>query len=359
MTSAADGPFRSLLETFRRDHDTPALGGAVLTADGRLDVDVVGTRKRGGDDPARLEDAWHIGSCGKSFTAALYARLVEAGDAAWAAPLSDLFPDLASRIDPGWGGITIDDVLVHRSGLPANLGRSRMRSGFADERPLPDQRSEAVAEALARPPRRPGRFRYSNLGYVLAGAAIDRIAGVPFETALSRHVLAPLGMGSAGFGPPRGLWGHGGRILALGPLGMVDLGGGSPADPERPESDNPAVMNPAGRLHVTLEDWARFQRVFLTGGGGFLQAAAVERLLTPPAGPGRGQAMGWAAALGLDDVSLGQQGSNTYWVATALIDGSRSRTAMVVCNRGSARLLKRTPRLAAELLTSGVRRRPS
>jgi hypothetical protein len=69
--------------------------------------------------------------------------------------------------------------------------------------------------------------------------------------------------------------------------------------------------------------------------------------------------MGWAAALGLDDVSLGQQGSNTYWVATALIDGSRSRTAMVVCNRGSARLLKRTPRLAAELLTSGVRRRPS
>jgi hypothetical protein len=129
---------------------------------------------------------------------------------------------------------------------------------------------------------------------------------------------------------------------------MFDLGGGAPADPAAPVSDNPAVMSPAGRLHVSLEDWARFQRVFLDRGGGFFLPETVERLLTPA--PGYRQAFGWAPAQGLDAGLLGQQGSNTFWVATALMGRDRDRTAMVVCNEGSARLLKQTPRLAAELL---------
>jgi hypothetical protein len=41
---------------------------------------------------------------------------------------------------------------------------------------------------------------------------------------------------------------------ALGLLGVVDLGRGAPAEAERAESDNPAVMAPTGRLHLTLED---------------------------------------------------------------------------------------------------------
>ena len=81
-------------------------------------------------------------------------------------------------------------------------------------------------------------------------------------------------------------------MLALGRLGLIDLGRVGPADPAAVESDNPAVMSPAGRLHLTLEDWARFQRVFLAEGDGFLRPATVERLLTPA----RRQAMGWAPA---------------------------------------------------------------
>ena len=47
---------------------------------------------------------------------------------------------------------------------------------------------------------------------------------------------------------------------------------------------------------------------------------------------------------------MGQQGSNTFWVATALIDRRRERTAMVVCNDGRRRLLAATAKLAARLL---------
>ena len=315
-----------------------------------LELDVVGVRVRGGDDPVTSGDRWHIGSCCKSMTAVLYARLVERGDAAWGAPLSDLFPDLGDAIDPGWTGVTIDDVFVAQGGLPANLSRSAMKEAYRDTRPVADQRTQAAAAALARPPRRPGRFLYSNLGYVVIGAAIERITGEPFESALATHVLEPLGIVSGGFGPPPDLWGHAGRLLALGPLGLFDLGRGAPADPERAESDNPALLSPAGRLHLTLEDWARFQRVFLAEGTGFLTPETVARLLTPGAGSGQRQAYGWAPAHALDGVSFGQQGSNASWVATALLDERRERSAMVVCNEGSARLLKHTPGLAARLL---------
>jgi D-alanyl-D-alanine carboxypeptidase len=343
------GRLRSHLVAFRERHAIPALGAAIVDRDGHVHLEAVGVRVRGGDDPVARDDRWHVGSCGKSMTAVLYARLVEIGDAVWGAPISDLFGDLGKVMDAGWGRVTIDDVFVGQGGLPANLSRARMRDALRDTRPVTDQRTEVAAAALARPPRRPGRFLYSNLGYIVIGAAIERITAGSFESAMATHVLEPVGMTSAGFGPPPDLWGHGGRMLALGPLGLFDLGRGTPADPAQAESDNPAVMSPAGRVHLTLEDWAKFQRLFLTQGGGLLPPEAVDRLLTPAPGRGYRHAFGWAPARGLDGVSLGQQGSNAFWVATALVDQARERTAMVVCNEGRARLLKKTPGLAALL----------
>jgi CubicO group peptidase (beta-lactamase class C family) len=342
---------RDLLTSFRDANDVPALGAAIVGRDGPVDLGVIGVRVRGGADPALPNDRWHVGSCGKSITAALYGRLVERGEAEWGARVSDLFPDLAGDLHPGWSSIAIDDVLVSRSGLPANLSRSEMLAAWRDGRPTRDQRSEVAARALARPPRRPGRFVYSNLGYIVVGAAIERITGRPYETALAAHVFEPLGIASAGFGPPTEIWGHGGRMLALGPLGILDLGRGAPADPARAESDNPPVMAPAGRMHLSLEDWARFQRVFLTEGGGFLRPETVERLLTPAPGRGQSQSPGWAPVRA-PGASFGQQGSNTYWVATALIDDRRERTVMVVCNEGRGRLLRRTPELALQLFAA-------
>ena len=318
------------LSAFRDRYRIPAVGSALVTADGAVELDLIGGRVRGGE-PVHADDAWHIGSCGKSITAALYARLVERGEAEWGVPVAALFPDLDS--DPGWGAVTIDDVFVGEAGFQPNLSRAAMVAAYEDDRPLPLQRSEVTATALARPPRRPGRFRYSNLGYIVIGAAIERIAGTDYETALKTHVLEPLGITSGGFGAPPGIRGHRAR---------------TPAPPDDPRADNPPVMGPAGRLHLNLQDWARFQRVFLTEGGDFLAPASVERLLTPA----KAQSPGWAPARGLPHVSLGQQGSNTFWVATALIDRDRERTAMVVCNDGRRRLLAGTAKLAARLLPS-------
>ncbi len=350
----ATGPtpaIEAVLERFHLRYGVPAIGGGIVHRDGPVELAVRGVRVRGRDDPVQLEDPWHIGSCGKSITAALYARLVEAGRARWGATVGELFPDLDDLVNRAWHDVPVEEVLVHRSGLRANLSRSEQRVATTDTGPIVDQRTELVARALAGPPRGRGRFRYSNLGYALVGAAIERITGLGYEDALRRHLLEPLGMTSAGFGPPPRLWGHGGTMRSLGPLGGIDLGRSRPADPADPMSDNPPVVAPAGRLHVNLADWARFQRVFLAAGAGYLSPASVERLLTPIPGPGTFQALGWAPIPdSLPEGSFGQQGSNTYWVATAVIDRRRERTALVVTNQGSVRILGAQFEAAIELL---------
>jgi len=229
----------------------------------------------------------------------------------------------------------------------SNLSRSESLSSYEDPSAGPEQRTTAAMCALSQPPKRRGTFRYSNVGYIVAGAAIDRITKMPFEEALRTHLLQPLGITSAGVGPPPDIWGHRARFH----MGGLGFGKGSPAPPESIRSDNPPVLTPAGRLHLTMTDWAKFQTLFLNHGGHFLRPGTIEHLLALPAGKGNGMAMGWAPTTHLDSASYGMQGSNTMWVATAIIDTDFERTAMVITNDGRSRLLKRTAQLATQILT--------
>lgn len=75
---------------------------------------------------------------------------------------------------------------------------------------------------------RHGRFRYSDLGYVLVGAAIDRLAG-SYEQAMNDLVLDPLGINSTGFGVPPDMWGQQPRVqpgdigISRGPIEEVGM----------------------------------------------------------------------------------------------------------------------------------------
>lgn len=319
-----------------------AAGAAVVTRDGETAVAVAGLRRPDGD-PVQPSDRWHIGSCFKAIHTLLYARLVEQGRAEWGVPVRDLFPDLADSMAPGWDGPTVDEMYTCQAGMRGNPTLREMLAGWKDTRPLTDQRTDAARVALAVPPKNRGRFVYSNLGYTVMGAALDRLADKPFEQALDDEILAPLGVTSAGWGPPPEIWGRGGRIQ----LGSSIVGRGKPADPADPRSDNPALITPAGRLHLALADWAAIQRVFLADGAGLVSSASVERLLTVP--DGNRMSMGWAPARGLPGVGIAQQGSNGRWVATALMAEDRSRIAMLIVNDGRTRTLMRTPAVAAPL----------
>ena len=137
----------------------------------------------------------------KPWTATLALALDRAGALALDLPIGSVYretaPDLSAR--------TLEDLLRHRSGLPAwtPLG---VRLG----RRLGD--TAALEELLTRgEPARAGATAgtYSDLGYLLWGLAAERATGEPLAALLDRHVAAPLGL------PPLG-------TLAADPPGPVE-----------------------------------------------------------------------------------------------------------------------------------------
>ena len=80
------------LEAIRAERDVPALAAVVLERGSIVAAGAVGARRRGTADRVAASDSWHIGSCAKAMTAAVIARLVDAGATSWSATMAEVFP---------------------------------------------------------------------------------------------------------------------------------------------------------------------------------------------------------------------------------------------------------------------------
>lgn len=323
-----------LLERRLQKSRAPALAAAVVTRNGIVWSGAQGVRSKLDATPVTHTDRWHLGSNAKAMTAAVYARLVQAELARWEAPLSELFPDL--RIDPAWDGVTINDLMRHRSGLSDRrlVDAKWVEAARENAAAVVEQRTEIAARALGAPPRGSAkRFAYSNANYVLAGAAIERITGQRWEDAARTWLFDPLGMSTAGYGAPQGEnpWGHG--------AGILGLGVGRAIDPVLPHADNPAFLGPAGTVHMTLSDQVRFVRLFLSDGAGFLTRASISALTAAPTGEQNDYALGWSVfqhrPWARGPVLL-HEGSNTLWHAVTIIGPQRGLAVMTAANAAGA-----------------------
>ena len=334
------------MQSFVDRLNIPAATAGVLSREVEPQIEAVGFCRRGSTEAVKSGDKWHIGSCAKSITAVLFAKLVEQGLADWSQTVGSVFSDLTPGMSELWQQRTIEELFLCTAGMRANPTKTEMIRGYADKRPLPEQRADLVAAALALAPEKPGRFVYSNLSYITIGAAIDRIVGQPFEQVLGDQVLKPCGITSLGYGPPPTVCGHRSRVR----LGNLLAFPGSCAEPEDVHSDNPRMLSSAGTMHLSMRDWAEFLRLFIADGEELVAREHISYLLTAPAGSDSLMAKGWAKAVGLDGVSFGMQGSNTLWAATALMNADHSRISFVVCNDGRSRILQESAKFAATLL---------
>lgn len=96
-------------------------------------------------------------------------------------------------------------------------------------------------------------------------------------------LFRPLGVQSVGFGAPM-----------KGPNGHRPRAGGYVSVPPSPLADNPSVLAPAGTVHLSLQDWARYAILHLKGARSknppLLRADTFTRMHTLPSG--RDYAMG-------------------------------------------------------------------
>jgi D-alanyl-D-alanine carboxypeptidase len=342
----------AVLEEVRAKHDVPALGAAIVTEEGPVLIEVVGVRKRGDRTKAQKNDMFHLGSCTKAFTGWLAGWAVENGKLRWDSTLGEIFPPQTRRWPESHKNITLEQLLMHRSGIEADAKRDRLVRLPGGLGRWPGQTREKINGRETKKQRldfvgvsdelplssEPGTtYAYSNNNQILAAAMIEEVTGKPWEDLLEELVYQPLGMKEVGQGP----MGKPGLIRQ--PWQHED--NGKPIAPG-PGADNPEVMGPSGRLHMSLDSWSRFVAEIVRGSRGngkLLGKKTYEELLDLPEYT-RGCWIPEAHDNNGQPTSFAHAGSNTYNHALARIYPARNLAILVVTNQGS---VENTPGMLA------------
>jgi CubicO group peptidase (beta-lactamase class C family) len=175
------------------------------------------------------------------------------------------------------------------------------------------------------------RYEYSNAGFALAGHMLETTLNKPWEDLMREWLFQPLDMASGGFGVPATPrmtdqpWGH---QLATGkPL---------PIEPGT-SADNPPAIGPAGTVHCSVADLAKYVAVHLAGEQGeteLLKQSSARKLHS--AVPNNSNyAYGWIA---VDRPWAGSgkarthNGSNTRWFSVIWMAPARQFGVVALCN---------------------------
>jgi CubicO group peptidase (beta-lactamase class C family) len=217
-----------------------------------------------------------------------------------------------------------------------------------------------AAGILRKPPDVPPgtKFVYTSTAYVMAACAIEQVAQKPWEELIRERLFAPLGITTAGFGSPPGMdgkqvpWGHGPRFYWR-PFRWVRAD--VPRHPDSIWADVPLAGAPAGLVHMSTHDWARFVSLLLRGDPAnptrhctLLKADTLARLNhVDPGGPplpggwgGSGYVSGWVESAarwasgkeGATGRVLWHQGDNSRWNSGAYLAPEIDLAVLVATN---------------------------
>lgn len=326
-----DGRLEELLEWSRSSHGVPAMGVVVVQQSAVAEMAATGVRSVGGTTPVTVDDRWHLGSLTKGVTATLADVLVELAVIDWNTRPLDVWPELAQSIHPSLREITLRQLLSHTAGLRrVNSAPSQ----FADDAAgTARQKRKAMAtDLLAEFPASPvGQESYSNGGYIVAAAMLEERMSADWESLVRDYVFEPLGMAESGFGAP----GTANRLDQ--PLGHWSEGVNYLPVQPGPDADNPAVFGPAGTVHATLRDYARFMVAHIDGArgfGGILGAETFTTLHTPVVD---GSALGWGVRsndVDPDVLEFVHAGSNLRWYSFVRLIPELDVGVLYVVNAG-------------------------
>lgn len=136
--------------------------------------------------PAEASTIYYIASASKQFTAALLLKQVDRGRLA---PTDTIGHHLAG-LRPEWTGRTVAQLLNHTAGLPRDFRQVSRRA----EAMSVDTMIALAAHSPAPTAPADGAFAYSNVGYMLLGALVEKLYGRSYREALRDEVARPLGL---------------------------------------------------------------------------------------------------------------------------------------------------------------------
>lgn len=224
--------------------------------------------------PSTPDTSFRVGSITKSFTAVGILRLAEAGQLTLQDTIGEFLPEY-----PAVGaGITLHQLLSHTSGLFNYTEDAELMA----RRDQPITPSELLATFQALPLEfEPGtQFRYTNSGYAVLGAIIERVTGQAYAEYMQQDIFEPAGLARTTVGDAEN-WSDRANGYTPDPLGGL-----GPALPIAM-----SVPFAAGAIRSTAVDLARWHTVL--GTDVLLNAPSREQLTTPVL---NGYAYGWAVA---------------------------------------------------------------
>lgn len=313
----------SIVTPIIQKYQVPSMSVAIVQGDKVIALGADGIRSRNNPTKVTINDLYHLGSCTKSMTSTLIAMLVSEGLLQWDLKILEVFPELAGKINPAYQTVTLKQLLTHTSGLPANIDYWQIHQ--ANPNDVKRAREQAVIKGLATSPvTSQGNYFYSNLGYIIAGHMAERVTGTRWEDLMRNKLFSPLGLPTMGFGAP----GNGN------PYGHQT--NGTPVSPGV-YGDNAPLLGPAGTVHGTLKDWAKYvgnHLMGIKGNSSLLSQDQYRNLHTPY--PGTNYALGWLIlprGWGNGNV-MTHSGTNTYWYSVVWAAPNRNFAVLVAVNQG-------------------------
>lgn len=324
----ADQSVKELLDPYINDGASPGLYAAIIDKNGVSSVAASGVKKQGSPTPASIYDLLHVGSIGKAMTTVMIATLIEDDllPNGWTTSIEEVFPELRSQIHENYHEVTILDLLKHESGL----ARQADNWALNPELTIIERRKAILLDNLEEEPiTTRGSFQYSHLGYTVAAAMVEQITSKSWEELMQERLFDPLGMDSAGFGPPGSSgssdesWGH-----------QLDNGEWVPN-----QTDLDPAYAPAGGIHVSIEDWTKFIHLWLPAvTPNLLSRDAIDQILVlgeqRAVVAGAINVPGWFLYPNIwgHGISLNHVGSNGRWHAQLWILRESNRAFFVVAN---------------------------
>ena len=249
----------------RADADSGQFMGAVLVAkDGKTLLDK-------GFGSANLEwkiandgdTKFRLGSVTKQFTSVAILLLMERGKVSLDAPVKTYLPDAPAT----WDKVTVRNLLTHTSGITDFTEMDN----YTPLKTLATTPDGLIARFRDKPlDFQPGeKYRYSNSGYVVLTAIVEKASGQSYTAFLTENIFKPLGLADTGYDSHAQLIPHRASGYTPKEKGVV----------VNAEYLDMTVPQGAGSLYSTTHDLLKWQTGLF--GGKLLKPESLKAYLTP------------------------------------------------------------------------------
>jgi CubicO group peptidase (beta-lactamase class C family) len=239
------------------------MGTVLVAKDGAVIVDkAYGMANLEWDVPNTPTTKFRLGSITKQFTAAAILLLEERGKLKVDDRVKSYLPDSPMA----WDRITIFNLLTHSAGIPnftssPDYNTIKLSARSADA---------AVAAFRDRPlDFGPGEeMRYSNSGYLVLGAIIEKVSGQTYEKFVADNLFAPAGMTDSGYDSNSAIIKRRASGYVRTPAGFTNAG-----------YLHMSIPHAAGALYSTTHDLLKWEQALFAGR--IVSKASLDRMITP------------------------------------------------------------------------------